>query len=134
MQQNITKKILNSRWLLYFLLLLIIWLTISLTRVFYKKYQLNNEIMNLKNEISKLEKNDQELKELISLFSDKNFLEKEAKAKLNFKREGEKVFIVPPAEEMPRTASSSSSSFESLPVNSSRSGNFLKWWQYFFSQ
>ncbi|MDD2730965.1 MAG: septum formation initiator family protein [Candidatus Portnoybacteria bacterium] len=124
------KKIFSSRWLMYLLLLVAIWLLISLARTFYKKNQLDNEISALKNEIGKLEKSDQELGQLIELFNDQDYLEQEAKAKLNFKKEGESVVIVPSiSEDIPLAAA-----LPSPAATSPQMGNLLKWWQYFFGR
>ena len=111
------------------LLLAAIWLFISLACTFYKKNQLDNEISTLKNEINKLEKSDQELNQLIELFSDQDYLEQEAKAKLNFKKEGESVVIVPAINEESPAAVLPPPTAASL-----QAGNLLKWWQYFFGQ
>ena len=55
------KKILGSKITLFFLLLGFIWLVLSVVNVYYKKYQINKEIENLKAEIAKTEQSNQQI-------------------------------------------------------------------------
>ena len=94
MPENKFKKLLRSRAVLFLLLLAFIWLVLVSVKAFYKKRQLDKEIQNLKAEIAKTEQKGQELKQLLNYFGSQDYLEREAKDKLNLKKEGESVVMV----------------------------------------
>jgi len=116
---------------LFLLLLAVMWLALVLVKTFYKKHQLDSEIANLKKEIDKIDKKDQELSNLLNYFDNQNFLEKEAKEKLNMKKEGENVVIVSEVSGSPQPSAAPLAA-ASAPAQEQESGNLLKWWQYFF--
>jgi len=129
------KKILYSRWFIFLSLLAFIWLGLVLTKAVYKKYQLDQEIESLKIEINKMDKKEQELTNLINYLGSQNSLEKEAREKLNLKKEGESVLMVSETDLAKDLAGSSgqrspASSEEKLaPEN-----NLVKWWKFFFKR
>lgn len=125
------KKIFTSKPFLFLLLLAVMWLALVLVKTFYKKHQLDSEIANLKKEIDKIDKKDQELSNLLNYFDNQNFLEKEAKEKLNMKKEGENVVIVSEVSGSPQPSAAPLAA-ASAPAQEQESGNLLKWWQYFF--
>ena len=110
------------------------------------------DIENIQKEIERLKKNNQELSSLINSFNDPNFIEKEAKRRLNLRKEGEEVVILPEAknsENQTTTYSANqgeqinnSGSDEQNLVNFAENENqtkdkkeesyFMKWWRYFF--
>lgn len=133
------KKILSSKWTMFFLLLGFIWLALKVADVYYKKYKINKEIQNLKNQIGSANKTNQEISNMIDYLSSQSFLEKEAREKLNMKKEGEEVVILEPANENPATTSepSNAASDSEAKQNLAKAGtktepNFLKWWRFFF--
>ena len=129
------KKILYSRASVFVLLLACIWLGLALAKAIYKKYQLDKEIASVKSGIEKLDKNSQELTQTLNYFQNQDFLEKEAKAKLNLKKEGETVVMVSEAAigQLPQMASSSSQETGSRTLTETKN-NLLKWWEYFFAK
>lgn len=137
-QEGKFKKILGSKITLFLLLLAFIWLSVNLVNIFYKKYKVNQEIENLKAEIGKVEKSNQEISSLIDYFSSQSFLEKEAKEKLNLKKEGEQVVIIEPAKEplattsQPESVGSQASADQNSASLEKSESNFTRWWRYFF--
>jgi cell division protein FtsB len=132
MAENKFKKFLSSRVCIFLLLLAFIWLGLVLVKAFYKKYQLDREISNLKTEIEKLDKKEKELSTLLDYFGSQNYLEKEAKEKLNLRKEGENVVMVPEA-----ALSGQLIQKEAAEKNESETkteNNFIKWWKYFFAR
>jgi len=127
------KKIFTSKPFLFLLLLAVMWLALILVKTFYKKHQLDSEIANLKKEIDKIDKKDQELSDLLNYFDNQNFLEKEAKEKLNMKKEGENVVIVSEISGSPEPQTAPLAA-ASAPAQEQELGNLLKWWQYFFGK
>jgi len=135
MAENKIKKILYSRWFIFLSLLAFIWLGLVLTRTIYKKYQLNQEIESLKIEIAKMDKKEQDLTKLIDYLGSQDSLEKEAREKLNLKKEGESVLMVPETELAKELSDSSNqkstvSSEEKLTAEN----NLIKWWKFFFKR
>ena len=135
MKENKLKKFLSSRAVLFFLLLAFVWLSLVLVKAFYKKRQLDQEIGSLKAEIDKTDKKGQELSQLLSYFGSESYLEKEAKDKLNLKKEGENVVMVqePAADQVVAVDSSSDNqaAATAAPVNEN---NLVKWWKFFFKR
>lgn len=129
--KHFIKRLLSSKVFLFLVALILIWLVISVVRESYRKYQLTQEINQLKSEIERLEGSNQDLANLLEYFQQESFLEKEARLKLNLKKPGEKVVIVPRSEE---------EGIEIEPIKRTEEEikkekpNWLKWWKYFFGQ
>jgi len=137
MKENKLKKIFSSRAVLFFLLLAFVWLSLVLVKAFYKKRQLDQEIGSLKAEIDKTDKKGQELSQLLSYFNSESYLEKEAKDKLNLKKEGESVVMVQEPATDGAVAVDNGSGNQAVaaepaaPVNEN---NLVKWWRFFFKR
>jgi len=129
------KRLLSSKVFLFFLLLAVIWLGIVLVRTAYRRYQLDQEVSSLKSEIDKLDKKDNELSQLIKYFNNQSFLEREAKDKLNLKKEGESVVMVPEAAISQELSENITSSEPKAEVQKKPAdNNFIKWWKYLFGR
>ena len=116
------------------LLLAFVWLSLVLVRAFYKKRQLDQEIGALKSEVEKMDKKGQELNQFLGYFSSQDYLEKEAKDKLNLKKEGESVVMVQePAAEAAKENNNSAPAGAAIsaPVEEN---NLVKWWKFFFKR
>ncbi len=125
--KNFVKKLLGSKVFLFFIVLALIGLAISVGRESYRKYQLTKEINRLKSETERIEGRNQQLTNLLEYFKEESYLEKEARLKLNLKKPGEKVVIL-----------SQSDSPEDLPLEiqpeiKKEEVNWWKWWEYFFN-
>ncbi|MBU4142579.1 septum formation initiator family protein [Patescibacteria group bacterium] len=134
MPENKLKKIFSSRTVLFLLLLAFVWLSLVLVRAFYKKRQLDQEIGALKSEVEKMDKKGQELNQFLGYFSSQDYLEKEAKDKLNLKKEGENVVMVQePAAEAAKENNNSAPAGAAIsaPVEEN---NLVKWWKFFFKR
>ncbi|MFH0852657.1 MAG: septum formation initiator family protein [bacterium] len=132
------KKILGSRMTLFLLLLAFLWVGQHSVNIYYKKYKIAREINDLKAEIAKTEKSNQEISAMIDYLGSQDFLEKQAREKLNMKREGEQVVIVEPAKEAATTSfefaamGGGGGTQENAEIEEQRESNFAKWWKYFF--
>ena len=135
MAQNGFGKIFNSKVFLFALLLIFVWFGIKTVKMIYQKQELGKQISDLKTEIEKLDKSSQEFSQLMEYMKDPAFLEKEAKEKLNLRKEGENVVLVPAA----AVLKVSSTSLENQPGGSAvpkpaePDNNLVKWWKFFFS-
>lgn len=139
---EVIKKILSSKAFLFVLLLAVIWVGLVSVRAYYKKHQLDQEIISLKEEIDKLDKQGQDLTQLIKYFNNQDFLEKEAKDKLNLKKGDENVVMVPEGQLSWQAAIGqelSSATASSMILGSSQpeqeiENNLVKWWKYLFGR
>lgn len=130
-QSNFIKKLLASRLFLFLISLALIGLAVNVGRESYRKYQLTKEINQLKSEISRLEKQDNQMADLLEYFQEDTYLEKEARLKLNLKKPGEKVVIFSQTEEATASQSPADSKETGQPSQEDES-NPWKWWEYFF--
>ena len=131
------RKILASRLFLFGVMLVLVILSVKTGRESYRKYQLNKEINELRAEIERLEGKNQQLSRLIKDLKQGFYLEKEARRRLNLKKEGERVVILPDSlwtstEEA--SAKSELDSTEKKEKNREDMPNYWKWWEYFFKE
>jgi len=123
-----------SLWVRFFLLVGVIafmLVTYALFKETYKKYQIQKEVETLRVEAEDLEKKNEKMRGLVEYFKTDNYSEKEAREKLNLKKEGEKVVVLrsddsPNKEVRPGT--------EDLPRQEINMPNPIKWWDYFFKR
>ena len=124
--KNFIKKLLGSKVFLFFIVLALIGLAISVGRESYRKYQLTKEINRLKSETERLAGRNQQLTNLLEYFKEESYLEKEARLKLNLKKPGEKIVILSQSE-LPEDLP-----LEIQPEIKKEEVNWWKWWEYFF--
>lgn len=131
---NPGKRFFSSKWLLLASLFILIFFSVNLVREFLNRRDLDKDINVLQEQINSLEGKNQELAGLIDYFKSLDFVEKEARTKLNLRKPGEQIIIVP----KPETATASNPDFLtgnafSLAVSEIKSlTNPERWWQYFF--
>lgn len=138
--QKIIKKVLGSKITLFVLLLGFIWLSVQLADVYYRKYKINKEIEDLKTQIAGAQNSNKQISAMLDYLGSKEFLEKEAREKLNMKREGEEVVIVEPPKNLATSAPEIPAQTEpqnvvlpgQLEEKPKEDSNFVKWWRYFF--
>lgn len=134
MAQSGLKKIFASRIFLFALLLIFVWFGIKAVRMISQKQELEREIDNLKGEIEKLDKSSREFSQLMEYLKDPNYLEKEAKEKLNLKKQGENVVLVPEAGALEIAAGLSKDQAGGEAVSTKLESNPAKWWKFFFER
>src|SRR3990170_3032026 len=84
----------GGRWIVFGGLVVIVGLGVALTRDVVRKARIRQEITALEQQIGSLERRNEELAGLIDYFESDTFTEREARAKLNVQRPGEKVIEV----------------------------------------
>lgn len=133
------KKILGSRITLFFLLLGFIWLVVNVVNIYYRKYKINKEIEDLKAQIASAQKSNQQISEMIDYLGSRDFLEKEAREKLNMKKPGEEVVIIEPPKQQATSAKevlsgkNETEKKDNLAQEQPESeSNLAKWWKFFF--
>ena len=135
MPENKLKKFFGSRAVLFLLLLAFVWLSLVLVKAFYKKRQLDQEIGSLKGEIDKMDKKGQELNQLLGYFNSQSYLEKEAKDKLNLKKEGESVVMVQDTSGGAALGENNDGSSVEATISAPvEENNLVKWWRFFFER
>lgn len=133
--QNWRKTSPNSSkiWVKFFLvacLAAFVAVAYALFKETYKKKQIQEEVKKLRDQAISLEQGNQKLKGLIEYFQTQNFSEKEAREKLNVKKEGEKVVILRQQEEQRENIKEDGVNGQDQLIVS----NPLKWWNYFFEE
>ncbi len=133
-QKNNFKKILSSKIFLFLMSLVLIVLAVNVGQESYRKHKLVKEIDQLKNEVERLEGGNHELANLMEYLKQETYLEKEARIKLNLKKPGEKVVIVPQNQESENSALNQEVSLDQTNQTDfkNESANYWKWWEYFF--
>ena len=126
------KNRLNSKALLIAGVIILILLSINFIRSWNRGHEITQEISDLGQEISNLEKNNLELSGLIQYLNSTAYIEQKARTELGFKKEGEKIIIIP------EVGSNSLSDLNSDTMTSiaqtQQVSNPKKWWQYFFTK
>ncbi len=85
---------LNSKAFLVFLIFLFLVLSFYTYETFYKKYQIKKEISILNSQINELKSKKEELQNTKNILTNEDYIEREARLKLNFKKEGEEVVVL----------------------------------------
>lgn len=94
---------LKRKWPVWLLLAAVFFLAVFLGgREFWRWYGINQEYQTAKNKVSDFEQQLQELTGELSDLARPEVLEKEARAKLNFKKEGESVLVVVGGDNFPK--------------------------------
>ncbi len=137
--QEIKKNFFASKTVLFFLLIALIWVAIICIKTSYQKYQMAENINNMKANSAKLQEEMQKLDLTKAMLNNPAFLEKEAKQRLNLKKEGEEVVILPKADQtqtqasLENIASSTVIDEKGQTTEVKEDSNFEKWWKYFFN-
>ncbi len=111
----------KSRFATWILGIGLVFVMILAARVLVQKYRVDKEIAQLQSQVEKVKKDNEQLSNLIQYFNTPEYREKQAREKLNLKKDGEFVVGLP---ENSDQADSSQPKPES---------NFKKWLKYFFS-
>lgn len=110
---------------IFILFLILVGIITAFVKESYQKFQLNKEINGLKNEAELLREKNKVLSNLLNYFNSEKSLEKEARLKLNFGKEGEKLVVISPQEK----SNLESQSLEDIQKKGL--SNFEKWLEYF---
>jgi len=112
---------------------ILLFFSVNSAREIINRRDLEKEIRGLEEQISGLSGRNQELGGLIDYFKTNDFVEEVARTKLNLKKEGEKIIIVP--EEKERSGQPGDQEFVAVlqeQIKHDYQPNPVKWWNYFF--
>lgn len=104
------------------LLVLLVMVFVGTAKLFMQKYEVAREINILKEKAATVQKENEELSELIKYLNTKEYAERAARDKLSLKKEGEVVVSIP---DQPDEGLADGLG-QDLP------GNPQKWYNYFF--
>lgn len=116
-----------SKSFIFGLLIVFILLFVAAGRGAYRSYKINQEVKSLRGKIEELNKSNLELTEMEKYLQSDEFLEKEARLKLNVVREGEKLVIIKQPEGVVAVE-------EKQPIERKEIPNIQKWWKFFFGK
>lgn len=126
------KRILKSKILLIISLLVLIFFTVNLSREVINRRDLQGEINALQEKIDSLKSRNTELVGLIEYFKTLDFVETEARTKLNLRKPGESIIIVPEAGDLKGEAQDATNEPTFITTIVKGIPNSQKWWNYFF--
>lgn len=115
----------SQRFLAIIGLVFLVLVLLPLAKTYSQRRLVENEINDVKKQISDFEKKNKEMEDMISYFDSPQYLEAQARLNLNLKKPGEQVIVISGAEESEVTLADSS-----LDENQS---SYAKWWRYFFN-
>jgi len=120
-------------------LVLIVAISVPLARNLSKQYEVNQEIEQLEKEINRLDRKNKELKNLIDYLETDQFVDRQAREGLNFKKPGEEVVVIKDQDKLGSATGSAGNDLPQvydLPEASSqpqKTTNPERWWRYFFA-
>jgi len=117
----------GSKTVLIIGLVILVFLSIALGKELLRRYEINQEISGLEEEIAQLEQKNLDLDDLMVYFDTNSFTEKEARQKLGLQKEGETMVII--GENL---NSNQEIVVETSQSTAAQSANPEKWWNYFF--
>ncbi len=112
---------------------LIVYLSLADILAAFQVYRLDREIVKLRQEIDDLTIKNQDLKNLIAYLKTDSFKEKEARRKLNYRKPGEQVLVIPE----PIALIGNGEGKGAAPSPEEELKNLstpYKWWYYFFDK
>lgn len=117
------QSFLKSRFATWVLLPVFILALLGFGRVYFQKRAIDIEIAKLVAQADKIEKDNQQLGSLIKYFATPQYQEKQAREKLNLKKDGEYVVALPELD----TAESTEKTLQPTKTE-----NLKSWLNYFF--
>ena len=109
--------------------IIVIYMAISTAQALWQNYQLNQELLKLREANAELKIHNQYLQNLIAYRKTDSFKDKEARSKLNYQRPGETALIIP-EDDIDRFTEGN---IKDQPSTADRPlTNPEKWWQFIF--
>jgi len=131
MSQGVVKSFYYSKWFILVIFIVIVFFLVSAIKDYYSQEDLRDDISTLESQISNLQDEQYDLSETLSQVQGEDFVENEARTKLNLRKPGENIIIV-----------SNDKDIQELNKDKTDSGikdlleqpesNLSLWWKYFF--
>ena len=127
-------RLFSSKIFIVCAFIILVFAITAVAKELYRKYQIQEEISALKEEIEKVEKSNREFSDLIEYLKTESYLEKGARLRLYLQKPGEKVVIV---SQNPQGISeekySDGAEKAEEEKKSEEISNPRKWWNYLFA-
>jgi len=137
-KKNIFARIFfNQKFLAFVGLIIIILISIPLSKNISQRYKINQQVKQLQQEIANLQNKNIDLKQFVSYLESNQFIEEQARLKLGLKKEGEQVAVVETQGGQEKEGSATTTSIFNIPglameQLSKPITNAQRWWKYFF--
>jgi len=134
------RTVFSKQFLITLLLLCILAIfVVPLTKNWRQKRAIDQEISELEKQVSEYENKNSSLKKVLDYMKSNEFVEKEARTKLNYKKAGEQVTIIKDLPGDVQSAITNSSLFDLPPEppephDAKLIGNIEKWIKYLFKK
>ena len=115
----------SQRFLAIIGLVFLVVIIFPLAKTYSQRRLVENEINEVKKQISDYENQNQQLQELASYLQSEQSLEEQARLNLNMKKPGEAVVVI---ERTKNTAAETGVTADEVNLN-----NLVKWWRYYFN-
>lgn len=113
--------------------LVLIYMVVSTIQAVWQNYKLDKELLSLKEETAQLTLKNKYLENLIQYRKTDSFKDKEARAKLNYQKPGETVFIIPEDNAIEQFTEGNTKDENSAAIEERELTNPEKWWKFIFS-
>lgn len=137
MEEKINKvvnKFLASKILTFLVVLILIWAIIAIFKKTWQVRQFAKEVDRIEQKITDLKKNNEELKNMVTRLQSPDYLEIEARKKLDLKKDGETVIIVPQEVEDKLNKPIPSPVLTQNQAETKPIANWLAWFNYFIGK
>ena len=108
---------------------ILIYIVVSTVQALWQNYQLDRELLHLREETAELKLHNKYLQNLIAYRKTESFKDKEARSKLNYQKPGELVLIIPENDIERFTEGNIKTQEQDDKKELTNPG---KWWQYIF--
>lgn len=103
------------------------FMTLAFARAYYKNYEVERYIADLKKNKEKLESKKIETLEVLNYIKSSDFIEQKARTELNMVKKGESKLIITDS-----SVTSTGQPMKDMIQQNSTTSNIQKWWHYFF--
>ena len=124
---GLKKRFFSSRLFLFIMLGIAVVVAVGYARAYYQDYKIKQEIKNLQNEVSSLQKKKINSLDILKYVSSTAYTEDQARIELNMKKPGENVVFINNSDEKATTDKGTNRPADSGQFIS----NPLKWLYYF---
>lgn len=129
--KNIISAIFYNQYFLAILgFVLIVIISMPLSKNLNQKYKIDDEILGLENEIENINSKKNSISKIIKYLDSDQYVEEQARLNLDLKKQGEEVVVI-------RNNDENMNAYEYENNNSSEDYNLTnaqRWWRYFFGK
>jgi cell division protein FtsB len=125
-KESLFFRIFSSKIFFALILIFSVYLATNLYKDLQQRKRVKQEIENLKSQINDIDKQNSDLKNLITYFETDEYVESFSREKLGLKKPGEKIIVLPKEENLEQKLNNNKE--ESMIYE-----NIKSWWGYFFA-